>query len=56
MSLEETKMLIAEQLHTIAESIETLENQPSKIQSKLIINQLYEVMRQISEWSETHGY
>lgn len=56
MSHEETKKLIYEELLTIAEDILLLENIPSKLRARIIIGHLYEVMRQLSDFSEGNGY
>lgn len=56
MTYEQRKKLIADQLGTIAQSVYDLEATPSHYAVNLTINQLYQVMRQLSDWSEEQGY
>lgn len=45
-------VLIAQQLDEIQEDVMRMPNKPSKAQTRVIINELYEVMRQLSALAE----
>ena len=52
MSGQEIRFLIKELLFTVAEEVDALPDSPSKGQIDSTIKSLYEIMRQLSEWSE----
>ncbi len=56
MTLEERKNLIYDQLVVVAEDVQNLENKPSRAKAAVLINNLYEVMRQLSDFAEENGY
>lgn len=55
MTREQTKRLIFDQLCVIADTVSDLENNPSKKEINEIIQNLYQVMRQLSDFAE-NGY
>lgn len=52
MTSDQNRNFIADQLKTIADDIEKLADNPPSIQVTMLINDLYQVMRQLSNYSE----
>lgn len=52
MTSEQIRLLIAEQLRTIADDIEKLPDNPTQMQVTVLINEQYQVMRQLSAYVE----
>lgn len=55
MTKQLTKQLIYDQLCALADTVHELENNPSKKEVDEIIQNLYQVMRQLSDFAE-NGY
>lgn len=53
MTSEQHRNLMAEQLKTITDDVQNLADNPPNMQVTLLINDLYQVMRQLSDYSES---
>lgn len=55
MSLKQQKQIIVDAIHALADDIESGSNMITIKYGKLKIDEMYEIMRLISDWSEDIG-
>lgn len=56
MGYEQKRHQISDMIYAIGDTVKILSPTPSTLECRMIIHNLYQVMREISDWEEMNGY